>query len=434
MPTTEPNVALKSAWTPRRIVAGTLVVALIVGAFFIAFTFRQVFACLLLGIVIDTALAPLTTRVARLGLARSTAIMLVYLGLGIAAVTAIALAAPPLIDQSDTLLERLPEAYTQVRSQLESIPSAAVGRLIEWTPAELPLDESSGAIAGISESMSAQSGLGVTIVRTLFWTGGVLLLAFNWSLQKDRTLGALLLLVSDARRGGVREIIAAFETRVGAFVRGQVLLCISVAVLSLVAYWLMGMPHALALAALAGLFELVPYVGPILSAVPALLVALAVDPSLVIWVLVAAVCVQLLENNLLVPTIMDNAVGVHSVVSLLALVAFTDLFGAIGMVLAVPLAAMVQVVFERWVFTPEPEAAKPVRRDLHGRALWELRELMQDVRTRLRHKDDAATNEADEVEDSIEAIASELEKQLAAADESAAAVPGQNAAQLEAAR
>jgi predicted PurR-regulated permease PerM len=418
----------------RRIVGGTLVVALIVAAFFIAFTFRQVFACLLLGIVIDTALAPLTSRVMRLGMSRATAIVLVYLGLGIATITAIALAVPPLMDQSDTLLARLPEAYTQVRSQLESIPSAALGRLIEWTPTELPIDEGTGAIAELSESLSAQSGLGESIARALFWTGGVLLLAFNWSLQKDRTLGALLMLVSDMKRGGAREIIAAFETRVGAFVRGQALLCISVAVLSLVAYWLMGMPHALALAALAGLCELVPYVGPILSALPALLVALAVDPSLVIWVLVAAVCVQMLENNLLVPKIMDNAVGVHSVVSLLALVAFTDLFGAIGMVLAVPLAAMLQVVFERWVFTAEPESAKPVRRDLHGRALWELRELMQDVRTRLRHKDDAPTNEADEVEDSIEAIASELEKQLAATDDAAPTVPGENAAQLEVAR
>ena len=111
-----------------------------------------------------------------------------------------------------------------------------------------------------------------------------------------------------------------------------------------------------------------------------------------------------------------------------------NLFGAIGMVLAVPLAAMLQVVFERWVFTAEPESAKPARRDLHGRALWELRELMQDVRTRLRHKDDAPTNESDEVEDSIEAIAAELEKQLAAADDPAPTSPDENAAQLEVAR
>jgi hypothetical protein len=211
--------------------------------------------------------------------------------------------------------------------------------------------------------------------------------------------------------------VAAFFDRVGAFVRGQALLCFSVFGISLVAFWLIGVPHAFALAVLAGFFELVPYVGPILAAVPPMLVAMAVDPSLIVWVLIAAIAVQVLENNVLVPMIMDNAVGVHSVVSLLALVAFTDLFGAIGMILAVPLAAILQVIFERWVFAVEtPESAIPVRRDVSGRALWELRELIQDIRIQLREKPDAPTNDADEIEDSIEALAADLERQLSAQD------------------
>lgn len=410
--------AAATIWTPRRVVGATLIVAAIAAAFYLTFAFRLVLACLLLGIVIDTALTPLFSWATRLGIGRSASIVLVYLVLGLAAVVAIAVAVPRLVDQAASLGERLPQAYAEVREQLAGIPNSVSQRLVAWTPDELPpLDSEAGVFAELRRSLFASRGLGEAIILASFWAGAVLLLAFNWSLQKDRSIGALSMLISESKRGAARELVAAFFERVGAFVRGQAVLCFSVAGISLVAFWLIGLPHALALAALAGLFELVPYVGPILAAFPPLLVALAFDPSLVVWVLAAAVAVQVLENNLLVPAIMDRAVGVHPVVSLLALVAFTDLFGALGMILAVPLSAMVQVVCERWLFNTESTAAAaPVRRDETGRALWELRALIQDVRSRLRAKDDAPNNDADLIEDRIEAIAADLERQLAAED------------------
>jgi hypothetical protein len=135
-----------------------------------------------------------------------------------------------------------------------------------------------------------------------------------------------------------------------------------------------------------------------------------------------AVVVQFLENNVFVPKIMDSAVGVHPVVTLLALVAFADLFGALGMLLAIPLAAILQVLTERWLLQSEgtePEA--PLGRDRASRALYEARELMQDVRSQLRSKRDVPTNETDKVEDAIESIAADLERQLAAYEGTAAA-------------
>jgi hypothetical protein len=179
-----------------------------------------------------------------------------------------------------------------------------------------------------------------------------------------------------------------------------------------------GLPNALALAALAGLLEIVPYFGPILGTVPAVAVAATYDPMLVIWVLIAAMVVQFLENNLLVPKIMDHSVGVHPVLTLLTMVAAASVYGGVGIVLAVPLAAMVQVGIERFVLRNSVEAPNsPTRRDRASRLRYEVQQLVQDVRLRVREKQDPVTPGADHVEDSIEAIATDLERALAAVDE-----------------
>jgi predicted PurR-regulated permease PerM len=123
-----------------------------------------------------------------------------------------------------------------------------------------------------------------------------LLLAAYWTLDGPRTVRSLLRLLPRAQRESISELIAAMETKVSAFVAGQGLLMLVIRLLSLVAYWLIGLPYLLALALVAGLMEAVPIIGPLLGAVPALLVALTLGPDKVIWVIVATLVIQQLEN------------------------------------------------------------------------------------------------------------------------------------------
>jgi predicted PurR-regulated permease PerM len=134
-----------------------------------------------------------------------------------------------------------------------------------------------------------------------------------------------LLLLPQERRESSRELIAAMETKVSAYIAGQGVLMLVVGVMAFIAYWLIGLPYVLVLAFVAGVMEAVPLVGPLLGAIPAALVALTLGPDKLIWVIVATVVIQQLENSFLVPRIMRQAVGVNPFVTLLALFAFSSL-------------------------------------------------------------------------------------------------------------
>jgi hypothetical protein len=114
-----------------------------------------------------------------------------------------------------------------------------------------------------------------------------------------------------------------------------------------IAYMLIGLPYTLVLAIIAGIMEMVPVFGPALGAIPALLVALSVEPGKAIWVLVATGVIQMIENIWLVPRIMKSSMGVNPILILLSLITFSSVFGFPGALLALPLAAIIQLILER---------------------------------------------------------------------------------------
>src|SRR5687768_18546916 len=93
-------------------------------------------------------------------------------------------------------------------------------------------------------------------------------------------------------------------------------------------------------------------VGPLLGAIPAALVALSIAPDKLIWVIIATVVIQQLENSLLVPRVMSKAVGVNPFVTLLSLFAFGSFFGVAGALMAIPIAAIIQLLLNHFVFQP----------------------------------------------------------------------------------
>jgi predicted PurR-regulated permease PerM len=135
----------------------------------------------------------------------------------------------------------------------------------------------------------------------------------------------------------------------GGYIRGQGILCLAVGLAAFIAYSLIGLPYTLVLAMIAGLMEMIPVFGPILGAIPALLVAISVDPGKAIWVFVATGVIQMLENAWLVPRIMKNSIGVNPIIIILSLVAFGSVFGFPGALLALPLAALIQLIVDRIV-------------------------------------------------------------------------------------
>ena len=248
-------------------------------------------------------------------------------------------------------------------------------------------------------------------------------MAFYWMRDRDKIIYQFLLLFPTAQRERVEQLIEEVEQKVGYFYQGQLLLCSAVGGVSFVAYWLVGLPYALTLGAFAFIFEAVPMIGPLLGAIPAVLIALTISPTMTAIVIGINSLVQFLENNVLVPRIMDRTVGVNPILTVLAIAGFTTMLGLPGALLAVPMAAIIQLLFERVVFHfragEESDGVSVValrgaqERNQYSVLRVKAQDLAQDVRKQLRTVRPGTTTETMELEELIEAYAVELERLLA---------------------
>lgn len=151
---------------------------------------------------------------------------------------------------------------------------------------------------------------------------------------------------SHEARPSVLATIDTINYKLGAWLRGEIVLMFFIGLMSWVTLTILNVPYALPLALLAGILEVVPTLGPTLSAVPAVIVALTVSPTLALTVILAYIVIQLIENNFLVPKVMEKAVGLNPVVIILGVMIGTNLMGFAGALLAIPLITFILVVLK----------------------------------------------------------------------------------------
>jgi predicted PurR-regulated permease PerM len=212
-------------------------------------------------------------------------------------------------------------------------------------------------------------------------------------------------------------MISAMETKVGYYIVGQGVLCVIIGVMALITYLLIGLPNALLLAVAAGVLEAVPMIGPLLGAIPAAVIALSISPGKMVWVIIATLIIQQVENSVLVPRIMRKAVGINPFVSLLSIFAFSSLFGIAGALMAIPMTAIIQLLFDRFVFnTVAMESEISDGRNYASRLRYEAQYLAKDLRKQsrlLKWGTDQRLKKIDKVMDEIEAITTDLDALLA---------------------
>jgi predicted PurR-regulated permease PerM len=397
----------------REIVTATLVVAAVLGGFFLLYRFRVVVFLLLAAFVINVAITPAVNWLVAKGRSRPLAVALIYLALLTAITLFVILLGPVLVNQVSNFSAKIPEYYRSGRELLIASPNYVLRRVALIAPVQMvmtaPVETDEQALAQAADFLAGVS----TALRALLVAGTLFALAYYWNLESQRVKLWLLRFAPAQRRDGIRAVVDEAETTVGAFLAGQLFLGLVIGVTSLVAYLLIGLPNAVALAVLAGLFELVPLVGPVLGAAAALLVALVYDPSKALWVVAAAVLIQALENYILVPRVVGQSAGVNPLVTLLALAAFGALFGIPGALLAIPLAAMVQILFRSVVFNLDKQGWSDMSaRDRLGYLRLEAHSLIFDVRKSLRRKQTLSTEENDRVEETVEGLTEGLEHLL----------------------
>ncbi len=394
----------------RETALATLVVLLVLLAFALILGLRNVLVSVFLGLLLATALRPVMGRLREGRLPRFLAasgsiLLLIALVVGF-----LVLVVPVVAGQADTIARAAPALYAGVRGWLLESRFRLFRQLGYRLEPELTLGGAPGADPPWSQMLPTLSMAGylsfVVICTVVF--------AYYWLLYRERSVRGLLLLLPMERRAAAERLWLEIEGRLGDYLRGQFILAVVVGVLSLVGFWIAGVPFALLLAVMAGVFELVPFIGPFISTGVAMAVGFSESPQTALAALIVGLIVQQFENNILAPRVMDETVGISPVVTLLAFVGFGALFGPAGALLAIPLAAALQVLFGAWLSrNATHEEAAPGGRTMVDKLRYDARVLVADIAGHLRHKEAAVEAAVDAPEEALEQILHELEGLLA---------------------
>jgi predicted PurR-regulated permease PerM len=321
-------------------IAVAVTVAIVTAVLILAalWLFARTLALLALGIAIAAALAPLVARLEE-RIPRTLAVLLVYLAILVIFVLIASIILPPVFVQVQDIAERAPELISEVERLYERY--APVGEI----PVVDQLVDQLGQVLGrlVAVPLGLASGL-IDLVLILF-------VSLYTLIEAPRMRRFALSLFPEGRRPRVDHILNSMAQAMGGFIRGAVITAIIIGVVTSIGLSLIGIPYPLVLGLVAGVLELLPYVGPIIASVPMLIVALLQSPTQALIVLVFFVILQQLESNVLVPNIMKTQTEISPLLSIIAIVAGASLGGILGALVAIPIAASLRV-FVREVVAP----------------------------------------------------------------------------------
>jgi predicted PurR-regulated permease PerM len=403
----------------RRLVMATLIVGLVALSFWMAFQFHLAILILLAGIILSLALRPAVTRLQKFRVPAWAGVLIIYVILAAIAVLFLRFGLPLVTEQVSTVAEQTSQAYSDLREYLGTNSNLLIRRLAESLPVELGLPEiAPPSEAELSEPLDSEiilsQGLDLVggVSSALLQIAAIFVIGFFWTIESERTKRSGLLLLPREKRDEARELIQAIEHQIGAYVSGVLLMSVIIGSLAFIAYLIIGLPNALVLGMIMVVMELIPILGPIIGAIPAIVIALTISPMTAVWVVLALIIINQLEANIIGPRVMKRVMDLRPLVTLLALIAFGSLFGILGALVALPLASTLQLLLDRYVLDISPDEGAITDRTRVGVLRYELQELIDDTRRLIRQKEQESVEQDEEVEDLIEAIAVDLDSLL----------------------
>ncbi|MGA7669979.1 MAG: AI-2E family transporter [Nitrolancea sp.] len=341
--------------TPRAkrvilVTAGALVVGWVV------WHARGALTPFMIGAIVAYLLAPIVDLVHRNlhlpsrleGLSSALAVIITYLGVLAVLVASGYYLIPPLIDQSNQFADNVPTYFTDAQTQFNHLNDFYKENVPEVVRNNIQNNLDSVGTQ-VSDTVRAAMKITFSAVSTLigFIAGLALLPLWVFYVLKDQRRGMIWFynLWPPSWRTDVREIVGIIDRILAAYIRVQLFLGVLIGVTTGVAMWLIGIKQAIVLGLLAGIFELVPVLGPWLAFSAAALVTLATDPDRILFVGLAFVGIQQLENTFLVPKLQGDALRINPAFIMMLLVIGGALWGLLGLIVIVPLTAVLRDVF-----------------------------------------------------------------------------------------
>jgi predicted PurR-regulated permease PerM len=329
MPEQKPTTFNVSALTIVKIILIPLIL-------YVAYLMRDILMVILIALILSVLIDPLADWFEKRKIPRTLAVLLVYIILISLVSLIVVLIIPPLTTQFQQLTDNIPSYWDRVKSLdaadfLAEYDSSALQRTFKSVEDNL----AQGVFAGLGGIFGG--------VASFFL---VLVLTFYMVVEEKELKEIVRSLIPAHYQPYLFQLAGRMKGKMAAWLKGQLALCLIIGLSVFIGLSIMGVKYALVLGLIAGLFEMIPYVGPWTAAILAVFIALGQSPTLALVVLIFFIVLQQAENNLIVPKVMKKAVGLNPIISILAIVTGAKLAGFLGILFAIPVASVLSIFLQ----------------------------------------------------------------------------------------
>lgn len=336
------------AETARRALVAALVFVGVVALALALWKLRLLIALLFLAFILAAAMRPGVEWLSGYRVPRGLGIGLHYVALAGLITLLLWLVVPRAVDQvGDALGGEVPTTREELETATEQstgLSREVVLRIQQW------LEELPEAEAFLDPAIEV-TRLGLEIAFGLFFT---LACAAYWIFERDRATELVTRMLPRERRRMVRDTWTLIDLKLGAYVRGQLLLVLLVGTVLSLAFWAIGLPYWVLVGVFAGMVEIIPVIGPLTAGAVAVGVGLTVSWQVALAAGLIVLVVRLIEDYLVIPRVLGHAVGLSPLLVLVAVAGTAILFGEAAVLLAIPFAAVVATLFDVLVLHKDP--------------------------------------------------------------------------------
>ncbi len=318
---------------------------LVVIFLFFLYLIKEVLAILFVSLILASAVDPWIDSLEKIKFPRWLSILLIYIVMLGIVFAVIFLIIPPMSMQLGQLGDNFPQYFEKFGLAVDSLKNFSAEHGI--------LNELDQGVNAIKANISGAIGSVFSTVAGIF--GGiisffiVLVITFYMTVEESAMKRTVTSILPDKYHPFALQLINKVQRKIGDWLKGQLILCLIVGVMAYIGLLILGVNYALILALLAAVGEFIPYLGPTLSSIPAIFLAYTQSPIKGLFVLILYVLIQQIENNILVPKVMQKAVGLNPIISIIALLVGAKVAGLLGVILAIPVATAISVVVrELW--------------------------------------------------------------------------------------
>lgn len=299
----------------------------------------------LMSFFIAYLLNPLVSKLESTGLNRRMGILIIFFAVVLIIVFTCFFMGPALVKDLGKLMGSLPEYSAKLFELIKNwqdgvrgigLPSAILGII----------DSNFYRIQNyIASYIASFTNLIIRTLSRIFSIALIPVLVYYFLKDFKNISEKIFLILPKKYRYHAERIGTSIDCIFGNYVRGQLLLSFIVSAMTTVALFVIGVDYALIIGVINGITNIIPYFGPVIGAVPAVIVAFLESPVKALYTIIAIIIIQQIESDLICPKITGNSVGLHPLTVMFALVAGGELFGATGLILGVPVVAAIKVIY-----------------------------------------------------------------------------------------